>query len=26
LGLKEVSHSLPEGKVGDTRHFAAIGG
>lgn len=26
LGLKEVSHSLPEGKLGDTRHFAAIGG
>jgi cyclic pyranopterin phosphate synthase len=26
LGLKEVSHHLPEGKLGDTRHFAAIGG
>lgn len=26
LGLKEVSHYLPEGKLGDTRHFAAIGG
>jgi cyclic pyranopterin phosphate synthase len=26
LGLKEVSHYLPEGKVGDARHFAAIGG
>jgi cyclic pyranopterin phosphate synthase len=26
LGLKEVSHHLPDGKVGDTRHFAAIGG
>ncbi|NNN06302.1 MAG: GTP 3',8-cyclase MoaA [Elusimicrobia bacterium] len=26
LGLKEVSHYLPEGRLGDTRHFAAIGG
>lgn len=26
LGLKEVSHALPEGRIGDTRHFAAIGG
>lgn len=26
LGLKEVSHSLPDGNVGDARHFAAIGG
>ena len=26
LGLKEVSHYLPDGKLGDTRHFAAIGG
>ncbi len=26
LGLKEVSHYLPEGKVGDARHFAMMGG
>jgi cyclic pyranopterin phosphate synthase len=26
LGLKEVSHYLPEGRTGDARHFAAIGG
>ena len=26
LGRKDVSHYLPEGRVGDTRHFAAIGG
>lgn len=26
LGRKEVSHYLPEGKVGDNRGFAAIGG
>jgi cyclic pyranopterin phosphate synthase len=26
LGRKDVSHYLPEGKLGDTRHFAAIGG
>lgn len=26
LGRKDVSHYLPEGKMGDTRHFAAIGG
>lgn len=26
LGLKEDSHHLPDGKIGDTRHFAAIGG
>jgi|CXWL01.1.fsa_nt_gi cyclic pyranopterin phosphate synthase len=26
LGLKEVSHYLPDGKVGDARHFAMMGG
>jgi GTP 3',8-cyclase len=26
LGRKDVSHYLPEGKMGNTRHFAAIGG
>jgi cyclic pyranopterin phosphate synthase len=26
LGLKEVSHYLPEGKSGDARHFAMMGG
>ena len=26
LGLKEVSHYLPEGKMGNTKHFAMIGG
>lgn len=26
LGRKEVSHYLPDGRIGDTRHFAAIGG
>ncbi len=26
LGLKDVSHHLPEGRLGDARHFAAIGG
>ena len=26
LGRKDASHYLPEGRVGDTRHFAAIGG
>ena len=26
LGRKDVSHYLPEGKLGNTRHFAAIGG
>lgn len=26
LGLKEVSHYLPEGKVGNTKHFAMMGG
>jgi cyclic pyranopterin phosphate synthase len=26
LGRKDVSHYLPEGKIGSTRHFAAIGG
>jgi len=26
LGLKEVSHYLPEGKLGDTKHFAMMGG
>jgi GTP 3',8-cyclase len=26
LGRKDVSHYLPEGKFGNTRHFAAIGG
>jgi cyclic pyranopterin phosphate synthase len=26
LGRKDVSHYLPEGRLGDTRHFAAIGG
>lgn len=26
LGLKEVSHHLPEGKLGDTKHFAMMGG
>jgi cyclic pyranopterin phosphate synthase len=26
LGRKDVSHYLPDGRVGDTRHFAAIGG
>ena len=26
IGRKDVSHYLPEGRLGDTRHFAAIGG
>lgn len=26
LGLKEVSHYLPEGKTGDAKHFAMMGG
>jgi cyclic pyranopterin phosphate synthase len=26
LGLKDVSHFLTDGKIGDARHFAAIGG
>lgn len=26
LGRKDVSHYLPDGKIGNTRHFAAIGG
>jgi len=26
LGLKEVSHHLPEGKIGNTPHFATMGG
>lgn len=26
LGLKEASHSLPEGRVGNARHFAMMGG
>jgi len=26
LGLKEISHHLPEGKVGNTKHFAMMGG
>ncbi len=26
LGLKEVSHQLPEGKLGNTKHFAMMGG
>lgn len=26
LGRKDVSHYLPDGKIGSTRHFAAIGG
>ncbi len=26
LGLKEVSHYLPEGKIGNTKHFAMMGG
>lgn len=26
LGLKEVSHYLPEGKLGNTKHFAMMGG
>lgn len=26
LGLKEVSHYLPEGKMGNTKHFAMMGG
>ena len=26
LGLKEVSHHLPEGKMGNTKHFAMMGG
>ncbi len=26
LGLKEISHDLPEGKMGNTRHFAMMGG
>ncbi len=26
LGLKEVSHYLPDGKLGDTKHFAMMGG
>jgi cyclic pyranopterin phosphate synthase len=26
LGRKDVSHYLPDGKLGDARHFAAIGG
>jgi cyclic pyranopterin phosphate synthase len=26
LGLKEVSHHLPEGKIGNTKHFAMMGG
>ncbi len=26
LGRKDVSHYLPDGKLGNTRHFAAIGG
>jgi cyclic pyranopterin phosphate synthase len=26
LGLKEVSHYLPEGKMGNTKHFASMGG
>ncbi len=26
LGLKEVSHHLPEGKLGNTKHFAMMGG
>lgn len=26
LGRKEVSHYLPEGRVGDVRHFAGMGG
>jgi cyclic pyranopterin phosphate synthase len=26
LGRKDPSHYLPEGRLGDTRHFAAIGG
>lgn len=26
LGLKEVSHYLPDGKIGNTKHFAMMGG
>lgn len=26
IGRKDASHYLPEGRLGDTRHFAAIGG
>lgn len=26
LGKKDVSHYLPDGRIGNTRHFAAIGG
>ncbi len=26
LGLKEISHSLPEGNLGNTKHFAMMGG
>jgi len=26
VGRKDVSHYLPDGKIGNTRHFAAIGG
>lgn len=26
LGLKEVSHYLPDGKLGNTKHFAMMGG
>jgi len=26
LGRKDVSHYLPDGRIGNTRHFAAIGG
>jgi cyclic pyranopterin phosphate synthase len=26
LGLKEISHHLPEGKMGNTKHFAMMGG
>lgn len=26
LGLKEVSHHLPDGKIGNTKHFAMMGG
>ncbi len=25
VGLKEVSHHLPEGKMGHTKHFAMMG-
>ena len=26
IGRKDISHYLPEGRIGNTRHFAAIGG